>query len=417
MPTIQNWSFFEKTSFRFFFVFVLLFIFSFSFPHEYIPDIGKYTSPFFEALVKWCAKNIFRTEHPFTSELISDSTGLYIHTAILLVLSALISAAWSFTDRKTAHYNFLSYWFIVIVRYYLALQLLVYGFNKIFKWQFYLPEPNTLFATVGNTYQDLLYWSTIGSSWSYTVFLGVVEVLSAGLLLFRRTQLLGALISIAVMLNVVMVNFSFDISVKLYSCFLLFLSSIIITLDFKKLIYLFILQKPVNDTLWILRYDSKKKKKIHTAVKTFVIVFMLFDTLAMYIKSGNFNDDNAPRPLFHGAYDVDLFVKNKDTLAPLMNDSFRWKRMFIHGRGYLITQGMTDEMEDYTLKYDTLNKFLLIDNYGDSVKTKLHYTQLNDSALILNGKFYGDSLIVYLRKINLNKLPLLQKEFNWTIDD
>src|SRR5205085_9499653 len=106
--------------------------------------------------------------------------------------------------------------------YYLCLQLLKYGVDKIFKNQFYLPEPNTLFTPAGMLDKDILYWSTMGTSYGYNIFLGSLEIAAALFILIKRTRLIGLLLSLGILINVTEVNFGFDISVKLFSLFLLF---------------------------------------------------------------------------------------------------------------------------------------------------------------------------------------------------
>jgi len=410
---MNDWTFPEKITFRFFSVFVLLFIISFSFPHYYLPDLGKFVAPLFEPLVKFSANNIFGINH-YASHLVSDSTGLYVHVFNLFFIALIVCIIWSFLDKKK--YSVLFYWLLVVARYYLALQLFVYGFNKVFKWQFYLPEPNTLYTPLGNVPPDLLYWSTMGISRAYTVFLGIAEVLAACLLLFRRTTLFASLLSVVILINVLVINFSFDISVKVYSAFLLLLAILIVSPDVKRLFCFFFSDKIKEHEKWKPVYASAKTHNIYRSVKTIVICFILFDVLSIYFITTNFNDDKEPRPLFHGAYDVTLFVKNNDTLLPLSTDTYRWKRMFVHRRGYLITQFMNDEMQDYKLEYDTLHHKLIIEDYDTNEKTDFAYSETSDTTLVLSGKMKNDSVNVYLKKINIDALPLLQNDFHFTTD-
>jgi uncharacterized membrane protein YphA (DoxX/SURF4 family) len=395
------------------FAFVLLFILSFSFDHEFIPDAGSYFSSYFEQLAAWSGKIFFNLGEKTVYKIESDTAGFYLNAFNLFIISLLVAIVGSFTDKRRANYQQLAYWFFVLIRFYLAMQLFSYGFNKIFKWQFYLPEPNTLYTTVGNTPRDLLYWSSMGTSRFYVVFSGMMELIAAALLLFRRTYIAGALTALIVMLNVLMINFGFDISVKLYSMFLILLCLILLIPESKRLFHFFFSRKPVSLEKWKPEF-SKRNSRILLVVKTMIIIAILLDPLSLYIRTRNFNDDLAPRPALHGAYDVTLFVKNSDTLLPLLTDTKRWKRIFIHRRGYLITQLMNDEMSDYNLYVDTTRKKLMMENANE--RSYLNYTMKNDSILLVDGNFFGDTLNLELKKIDLKKLPLLQNEFHWTID-
>jgi hypothetical protein len=412
-PSPAYWTTGRKIVFRFVAVFILLFINSFSFPHRYIPDIGKYTSYIFETMVIWCAENIFSLQS-YKSALISDSTGMYLNTIILLFISLIISLLWTLLEKKELNYQILFYWFRAGISYYLATQLFAYGFSKIFKWQFYLPEPNILFTYMGDVPRDLLFWSSMGSSRPYTMFAGFVEVSIGFLLFFRRTRLIGGLLAAGIMINVLMINLCFDISVKIYSAFLLLLSLIISAPEAKRLWDFFIWNRPSQPFLWEPTYETRKYR-LYLSGKTFIILFILADALAGYVIANNFNDDKAERPKMHGAYSVNTFVRNRDTLEPLMTDMLRWKRVFVHRRGYLIIQGMDDRMEDYSLNYDTLHRELLIEDYNSKAFT-LKYYHPNDSILLLNGSMNENELGVSLKKIPLSRLPLLQNEFHWTSD-
>ena len=50
----------------------------------------------------------------------------------------------------------------------------------------------------------------------------LLEILAAVLILIKRTRLMGLLLSLGILINVVAVNFGFDISVKLFSLFFFF---------------------------------------------------------------------------------------------------------------------------------------------------------------------------------------------------
>ena len=65
-----------------------------------------------------------------------------------------------------------------------------------------------------------LLWTFMGASESYTIFSGISEMAGGLLVTARRTTLLGALVCIGVLGNIVMLNFSYDVPVKLLSCHL-----------------------------------------------------------------------------------------------------------------------------------------------------------------------------------------------------
>ncbi len=412
----ERWSFLHRAAFWFITVFILLFMLSFPLTSRFIPTPGEVLRPIFEPLVAWFAVTVLNFSPPFESPLLSDTTGLYVHLLVLAALSGLACIAWSLLDRKRLNYQKALYWLVVIASYYAAFQLFEYGFNKVFKWQFYLPEPNTLFTTVGETPRDLLYWSVMGASRPYTMFAGVMEVLAGLLLLFRRTRTVGALLALGVMVNVVAINFAFDISVKVYSSFLLLLSLTILAPDAKNLLQFFFGDRSQIKEKWGPLYSSKNRFSLYVSCKGIIVAFMLFDVLTPYVRANNFNDDNSPRPPLHGAWGVQTFIQNSDTIPPLTTLSHRWQRVFIHRKGYLIVQRMDDTMLDYELHLNTANKRMQLKDPRTGETTELSYGTNGPMLSYMKGLIGSDSISVVVEPIDLTNIPLFQNEFHWAID-
>lgn len=433
-PLQEEWSAPRKTGFRFLSLFVLLFILTLPFPRRFLPDTGSFLAPMFEPLARLGGRIVLGADARFTAALASDSTGLYLHTLNLAVIALALCALWSVADRRRTNYAREAGWFVAIVAYYLALQLFIYGFDKVFKTQFYLPEPNTLFTTVGETPRDLLYWSVMGASRPYTMFTGAAEVLAAALLLFRTTRTPGALIAFGVLLNVVAVNLGYDISVKLYSSFLLVLSVVILAPQGKRMVDFFS-GKGVPP---LPSFGSAPKTKgeylLRAGAKGAMIVLILFESLSRHAAAGNFNDDAAPRPPLHGAYQVTTFAaegKAEGTEEGKTEEgrkegeegtppSASWKRIFVHRRGYLIIQTADETMHDYELRPDTARKIMTLTDPASGRRSRLHYRLHrgpdSTAVLELRGELNGDSVAATARMLDLNTLPLLRGEFHWTTD-
>jgi uncharacterized membrane protein YphA (DoxX/SURF4 family) len=395
--------------------FVILFITSFSFPHAILPDVGRFTSGFYEMIARWFGDHVLGIEKPYTSELISDSTGFYINAVVIFIVAILVSITLVTLDKGRTKTDAIKQYLIIICRYYLAIQLLAYAFAKIFKTQFYLPEPNILFTNVGSTPRDLLYWTVIGTSRGYNIFMGSLELIAACLLLFRRTTLAGALLSFGILINILAINLFYDISVKLYSCFLLLLSVIILAPDLKNLWQVFF--QTTIPAEWIRRRSGRVYRgSLYPYIKATVVVLIFVDALLPYFKNKNFNDDLQERPAYHGAYDVRNFTVNNVMIDPTLKAPDRWRRIFIHRQGYFIIQFMNDDMKDLMLQVDNSRGELRLTDY-DSSKVQLQFVAKDNQLLQLSGTVQGRSIKADLEKIDLDTLPLLQNEFHWTIDE
>src|SRR5262249_11775618 len=86
----------------------------------------------------------------------------------------------------------------------------------------------------------------MGTSMAYTIFAGICEVVAGTLLLFRRTTMLGATISFGVLLNIALLNFCYDVPVKLYSTNLLLMAIFLAAPDLRRLLNFFVLNRVVE---------------------------------------------------------------------------------------------------------------------------------------------------------------------------
>ena len=400
-------------------IFLILFFITVPYDVSFIPNLAKPLQPLLVKINSYIAVHFFNTGSTRSPHLVSDSVLLYTHVFLLIFISCIISFVLIISNTIKQNQLFYSLLLNKTASYFIGLHLLNYGFSKIFKTQFYLPEPNTLFTTIGQTPKDLLYWSTIGVSRSYNIFLGICECIAALLLLFKRTNLIGACLTFTILINVLAINLCYDISVKLFSGVLLFYTTVVISY-YKNIL-----------KIVFMAYNNKHILKPKPTIKKYAIIFntllvgyFILCTSYPYIKNNNFNDDNATRPPLHGAYETFYFAINNEPQIPLITDTSIWRRLFFHRQGYFIAQYMTDAMQDYNLQIDTTTKKLFITNTTNSSSNSstnsnenyFNYINQGDTILILNGTLGSDSILLKAKKLNLNTLPVLQKEFNATVD-
>jgi len=334
----------------------------------------------------------------------SDTFALNILLLLLLVLSFVIG----FTIAGWSKWKKYSTKIIALIRlimvYYLASRLLIYGFDKVFKTQFYMPEPNTLYTPLGQMSKDILFWSSMGTSRAYSIITGLLEILPALLLLHKKTRTAGLLITIFVMVNVLAINFGFDISVKLYSLFLTFLALLLLWPTMKPL-FQFFTGKQAQLKEERKTFEFFYKPFIKGSLKSLFIGLMFLEATFFALTTGNFNDDTADRPQFHGAYEV-------------ADDYGLVNRFFIHRRGFIIFETEEGDFIDYKLEIDhSRNRFVCTDYNGEvnEMAYKL-YDAGKRFDVAVQIKDWGSSIWMTFEKIDLESTPALQDEFHWTID-
>jgi hypothetical protein len=404
--------------------FSILFALTLPFPFALIPSIGISISKLLQPLIGWFLGQFTDTNHlPTAFAIESDSIGLYYQTCFILILACVLALILVFrikTIQKPKIYGYLN----LFSSYILALFLLKYGCDKIFKVQFFFPEPNTLYTPLGFLSKDILFWSTMGASYSYSLFLGILEIIPALLLLHRKTRFLGAVIAFGVLLHVQLINYSFDISVKIVSAYLLLQSIICIVPFVKPLIDFFILKKQTlkyPDFISLAIFQSKH----YRVLKSFLVSLMICESCFFFIENKIFNDDLVPRPKMHGAYEVLSDRLNIGHKRANQSEHFGniedIKRVFFHRRGYLIFQYKTEKFLDFPGYYDEKkhqfvialaeNSMCIQSDYDASKKKYIFHWKEIDKKTGISCNYQ-----LTTQKIDLSKLPLALPLFHWIVE-
>ena len=389
--------------------FLLLCIFFIPFPFFISKIQLRITDMFFGEGINVIASHLFGIELS-GSYVYSDSVSMYALIIILFLLSVLILIILRVVRcPDSARKQFLQVTYQVCL-YYLILQLCKYGADKIFTKQFYNPEPNILYSRFGNLDPDILYWSTIGSSPGYTIFLGTAELLAAILLLVRKTRPLGALISIGLMVNIVAINFGYNISVKLFSLLLLILS-IYIASPFLKNYTVLVGGRKIVST------DQKVSGKSFGSIflRYLAIGLIAFEVFYPFISTHGLGAGKSPKAFLHGAYQVlNVYNREDSTTAP---PNGKLVRFYIHKDNYFIAEDSSGNMMDYKLSIDSSNKTFVLTDYSFSTH-KFSYTyDKADSLISLRARDTTSSEVINAKAINWKTLPVMETQFRWMTDE
>jgi hypothetical protein len=241
---------------------------------------------------------------------------------------------WSVLDRKRPHYERLAFWLRMTVRYYIAAAALSYGIIKLLLLQMAFPTLSQLATPLGDLLPMRFSWLFIGYSAPYQFFSGVMETTAGLLLLYRRTVTAGLFAATGAFLNVVMINLSYDVPVKIYASHLLFACLFLLALDAPRLMRLLVLNQPVPATT---AYDPKFPFAWQRWGSVAVKGFLLFQFLIFPVKRDwqgyQAAKVRAAGPFMAGFYDVRRYIVNHDTIAASSADTLRWRDVIIDNAG------------------------------------------------------------------------------------
>jgi hypothetical protein len=336
--TAAVWPIWQRVLFRFFFVYWLLQIT----PWAWFSDLpgASFIIGYYEKLVDWAVYASNARFFHVRDKLIptngsGDTSYAWTQLWLYLSLALIVCVAWSVIDRRRHAYQSLSYWLRMIVRYYVASAALGYGIIKLFGLQMGFPTTSQLSTPLGDLLPMRLSWLFIGYSMPYQVFSGVMETVAGLLLLYRPTITAGLLAATGAFLNVVMINLSYDVPVKLYSSHLLAACLFLLAMDAPRLLNLFVLNRPVPATrLYDRTFTVPWQIWGSRAVKAFFVFKLIY---APFVQSyERFQTARAPLkqgPFRTGVYAVSRYVVNGVTVPAGAADTLRWSDVIFDSNG------------------------------------------------------------------------------------
>lgn len=404
--TIWTW----MNTFLRLFILVYFFFYMFPFPLEGLPVINYYDNAI-EFLTIGLGENLLQLDKVERIKMTGsgDTTFDYIRliatTAIAFFVTLIV-----FVFTATKHnYHKLSVLIFTYARYYLALFLLSYGFAKFHDGQFPFPEVGRLDQKFGDASPMGLLWTFMGYSKSYVVFSGICEVLGGFLLFFRRTTVLGAIISLMVMINVVMLNFAYDVPVKLLSSHLALISIFILSPNIVNLIQFFIFRKAVSLKVVKLELTNRWLRYGRIAAKSLIIIaFPVLFVISSLIKI-----DDQPMHSLNAEFTTEEFIKNNDTILPFQNDSTRWNKFFITDNfGKIIFDD--DKELNYKVDVHGTSQIMSLTPYSNTVVTyKLKYDIIHNNNFVVSGLFGSDSISATFKLKRKEDYELVKRGFHW----
>jgi hypothetical protein len=421
------WPLVHRVLFRFFFLYLLLQIAPWTWLYR-IPGLATVAGYMFR-LNDWAVRAANRRFFHVRETLIpvagsGDTSWAWAQLWLFLSLAVIGCVIWSVLDHKRTSYPRLGYWLRTIVRYYIATAALSYGIIKLFALQMPFPALSQLATPLGDLLPMRLSWLFIGYSAKYQFFSGLMETVAGLLLLFRRTVTLGLLAASGAFLNVVMINMSYDVPVKLYASHLFFACVFLLLWDAKRLFRFLVLNRaspattayePYFTQPW-LRWAARGAKLV------MVVLILVLPFRNAWRTYQAVRSQPLAEPFRAGVYDVRTFAVNGDTVPPLVTDSLRWRDVIFdnassgsvntaddlfwqrYRRGYFRYRANTAEQTAVVWKmsaaFDSTYLFTMRYELPDSNTIRL-WTTVRD-----------DSLFVELARSNRH-FQLAERQFHW----
>jgi hypothetical protein len=405
-----RWHPWTRIAFRFAFLYLLLL--NLPFPLNAFPYVDRIAQPYsslWTAIVTRTARVVLGREIPSVFNGSGDRTYDYLLAACLLVLAVVGTILWSLLDRKRLSYSTLYRWLHVYVRFALGTAMIGYGAFKVISSQFPPPTLDRLMQPFGDASPMGLLWTFMGASEPYTMFVGFAEMISGILLFPRRTSGLGALMSVGVLSNVVALNFSYDVPVKLYSSHLLAMALFVLIPDARRLANVFLLNRAAQPvTPKPLFRKTVWNRGALTLGSLFLVLVLGTSLYQSYDQRRSFIAQRSP---LYGVWEVEEFnLGEAESAAPIEG----WRRVIFDSPFRLAVQTSTDAQERFRLQMDEQKGTLTLRKREDpNWQLVLTYQQVNPGVLTLTGEIGGSQLTARLRRKDEQLFLLTNRGFHW----
>jgi uncharacterized membrane protein YphA (DoxX/SURF4 family) len=394
-----------------------------------LPWIGRYSyfvDRFWNHVVLWTEKSMLgmTTLSSLKVSGSGDTSFLWARTGCMLALGFAGAVLWSLFSGDWRRESVLRDLVRVSVRYRLAAVLIGYGVAKLVPpGQFPTPSGPRLLEPIGRLSPMGMLWVFMGASTPYKVFSGIMEISGGLLLLLRRTTPLGSLVSAGVVLNIVLLNFCYDVPVKLFSLNLLLMAGFLAWPDLRRLANVLVLNRTAEPADLDPPWKGAGTRILAATLKVAVIVALFHGEYRWYR-----NSDPGLKPMpaavseLSGIWNVGSLRRNGTAVPALITDTTRWRRVFIgdlYGETRLIALGEEGQwLGSWQVGPDSSNdKLVLRSDPKEVAGLPLAYARPGDDQLTLSGTLNGESIVADLKRADTVDRRLFSRGFHWISEE
>jgi uncharacterized membrane protein YphA (DoxX/SURF4 family) len=370
-------------------------------------------------IVPWVSANVLRL-NPNDIREIPNGSGdqLYDYVLILclLVTAALATAVWSWLDRKRPNYDVLYRWLRLLMRMTVAWSMLGYGIKKLIGAQFTPPTLSRQLQPFGKATPMGMLWTFMGASQPYSFFGGLGETVGGVLLILPGLTTLGALVSGALMTNVLMLNLFYDVPRKIFSIHLVLMCLFLLLPDFRRLANVMVLNRRAEPVPDVPLFRDKLLNLGAALLPILFGAYVLYAAGTQSVRDLEQLTATVPAPLY-GLWKVDELVVDGVVHPPLLTETDRWQTVVFDAPTVFTIQSMDGKQAKYFMQLQNNNQTVKLRNPDDrSWNASLAVQNTDADRMTMEGQFGNRQVSAKMERVNLSdpdQFPLMNRGFHW----
>jgi hypothetical protein len=423
-PNIPRWNLALRIAFRFWMVYLGLYCYATEIlpglfpatgqPGGVLPD-GATLWPL-RPVIFWTAAHIFHVNAPLSyGDNSGGADGVFgwVAAFCLLMIATAATVVWSLLDRGRENYAELHKWFRLFLRFNLAGVMISYGMVKVFPVQMVYPSLTRLVQPFGAFSPLGVLFNSIGSAPAYEIFTGCAMIAPGLLLIVPRTATLGALISLADLIEVFMLAMTYDVVAKLFAFHLILLCCFLLAPDVPRLVRFLLLRRTTSLSTEGQLFRGVRANRIALAAQIILGLWLVGmncqDCWSFWSTHGG-----RPLPPLYGIWEVRQMSIDEQPRPPLLTDSTRWRRAIFDFPNRMAFQRLDDSFAPYGASVNLPERTLALTKKNDkNWMASFTFQRPAEDQLILDGRMDNHRVHMELQLIDRNSFLLVSRGFHW----
>jgi hypothetical protein len=269
-------------------------------------------------------------------------------------------------------------------------------------------QPLSAFSPAG------ILWNSIGASPSYEIFAGLAELAGGGLLMFPQTVTLGALVCLTDMIQVWMLNMTYDVPVKQYSFHLLLISLFLLAPQLGRLLNFFVLDRATGTEVRPPLFRSARANRVAAWAQAAFWVWVLVLYTHQSAKSWKSYGGGRQKSALYGIWDVTEMKIGGLVRPAVLSDNERWRRLIFDFPRSATAQRLDGSFEDFGAQIDAAKGSVSLTRENNKAwKADLRFMRTAADKMTMTGSVAGHPVEMQLEREDEGKFLLKSRGFHW----